>query len=168
MTDLSEVRIETQRLSLVPLSMDYADAIFVEFSDEVTALMYPRPPEKIAETREFISAMVDLVENGEHLPCAILDKATGQFLGCAGLHDLTSDRPEIGVWLKISAHGNHLGYEAVSGLVEWARQNLTCKSLRYPVDERLGGTITGQSVETSLSGRELRLVEYEIPLAKAG
>ncbi len=41
----------------------------------------------------------------------ILDRETGRFLGCAGLHELEAARPELGVWLKKSAHGNGFGRE---------------------------------------------------------
>jgi len=48
--DLTGVEIETERLRLVPISMDYAEDIFAEFTDEVTKLMYPRAPVEIEET----------------------------------------------------------------------------------------------------------------------
>ena len=175
--DLSDVVIDTERLRLVPISMDYAEVIFAEFTDEVTEFMYPRPAKEIEETREFISGSVANLHEGSHLTMAILDRVTGQFLGCAGLHGLSAVRPEFGVWLKKSAHGNHFGFEAVSALAQWARQNLKCATLCYPVDERntpsrriperLGGSVVGQSIVTSMSGRELRLLDYEIPVIGA-
>ena len=172
--DLSEVRIETERLRLTPISMDYAEAIFTEFTDEVTEFMYPRPAREVKETREFISTSIAKLHEGSHLTMAILDRVTGQFLGIVGLHELESARPELGVWLKKSAHGNHFGFEAVSALLEWAGRNLEYKALFYPVDERnissrriperLGGSVVSQSVVRSMSGRELQLLNYEIPV----
>lgn len=175
--DLAGVRIATQRLRLEPISMDYAEVVFTEFTHEITRFMYPRAAEKIEETQEFISRSIANLRDGSHLTTVILDGATGEFLGCAGLHELGSPRPELGVWLKKSAHGSRFGFEAMSALAEWARKNLECRSLYYPEDERnipfrciperLGGTIVGRREETSMSGRLLRLVEYEIPLRPA-
>ena len=132
--------------------MDYAEDIFAEFTDEVTKLMYPRAPVEIEETKTFIATSIANLREGSHLQMVILDKATGQFLGCAGLHELESARPELGVWLKMPAHGSDLGFEAVSALVEWARRNLQCRSLRYPVDER---NISSRRIPERLEGRSL-------------
>lgn len=157
--------------------MDYAEVIFTEFTDEITEFMYPRSPREIGETKEFIERSMANLREGSHLQMVILDKAMGQFLGCAGLHELGSARPELGVWLKESAHGNRFGFEAVSALADWARHSLECASLYYPVDERnipsrriperLGGSIVDRCTETSMSGRALQIVGYEIPLNPA-
>lgn len=174
--DLRGVEIRTERLLLTPLSHDYAESIFHEFSPEVTAFMFPAPAKDISETRAFIDRALENLRNGSHLTMAVLDGETGEFLGCTGLHELGAASPELGVWLKTSAHGNHYGYEAVRALVVWAAEYLSCSTLKYPVDERnipsrriperLGGSIVGRVTETSMSGRELQLLEYAIPLAR--
>lgn len=42
--NLSQVRLTTKRLRLVPVSMKYASGIFKEFTDEITFYMHPKSP----------------------------------------------------------------------------------------------------------------------------
>ena len=41
--ELGEQVIESQRLWLKPIAMDYAEAIFANFNAEITRYMYPKP-----------------------------------------------------------------------------------------------------------------------------
>lgn len=66
---------------------------------------------------------------------AITLKETAEFLGIAGLHNLNNDMPELGIWTKISSHGNHYGREAIGGLIEYAKEQGYTK-LIYPVDKK--------------------------------
>jgi RimJ/RimL family protein N-acetyltransferase len=102
----------------------------------------------------------------------VLLAETGEFLGHGGMHDVDSPTPELGIWLKKSAHGQKYGIEAVTAVVHWACDNLDVRYLRYPVDRRnvpsrripeaLGGVIEAEYGWTSDAGRELDLVEYRI------
>ncbi len=173
MIRLPEVRIETERLLLIPTTQDHAEVFFNEFTSDVTEFMYPKPAENLDETKRFIEESCRGLEAGINLHMVVLDKATAEFLGCVGLHGIGSGCPEFGVWLKIGAHGNGFGFEAVSALKHWADDNLECQAYLYPVDsrnmpskripERLGGTIIDQYSEQSMSGRTLHLVTYKIP-----
>jgi len=53
--DLTNIIIETDRLLLIPITLDFAEDIFNEFSWEITKYMYPKPAEKIEETYDFIN-----------------------------------------------------------------------------------------------------------------
>jgi [ribosomal protein S5]-alanine N-acetyltransferase len=171
--DLSKVAIKTPRLLLAPIALDYAEAIFAEFTAEITLYMYPKAPEKLAETKAFVTESIAGLRQGTNLQMVILQGDPREFLGCAGLHDLDSPTPELGVWLKKSAQGRGFGFEAVASLKKWADGNLNYRVLVYPVDEaniasrkipeKLGGTVTRQYVEKSMSGKALHLVIYEIP-----
>lgn len=171
-TDLLETRIETDRLLLVPISPDYLWNVYQEFTEKVTTFMYPRPAADIGETSLFITSSLDGLKKGTNLQTVILKKDTSEFLGCAGLHELQSQNPELGIWIKESAHGNHYGFEAIEGLKNWAEEHLQYKALLYPVDERntpskliperLGGRITHSRKVENMSGRTLHIVFYEI------
>lgn len=173
MIRLHEVRIETERLLLTPTTQDYAGEIFNEFTAEVTAFMFPKPAENLNETRRFIAESLRGLEAGTNLHMVILNKNTAEFLGCVGLHDIGSGCPEFGVWLKMAAHGNGFGFEAVSALKEWADKSLECEAYLYPVDSRnmpskripqiLGGKIIRRYSEDSMSGKTLHIVTYRIP-----
>src|SRR5215475_11419870 len=54
-------------------------------------------------------------------------------LGMAGLENADSVSPELGLWLKESAHGQGFGREVVSALVEWGHATLGKGSFIYPV-----------------------------------
>ncbi|MBR8834490.1 MAG: GNAT family N-acetyltransferase [Stigonema ocellatum SAG 48.90 = DSM 106950] len=169
---LLNVEISTNRLLLKPISMEYKLDIFAEFTNEITTYMYPCPAKEISETELFINDSIDGMKNENNLILVILKKDSQEFLGCTGIHHLNSKHPEIGIWLKKSAHGNSYGLETVTALQKWAKENLDYEYLVYPVDrenipsrripERLGGQIFREYNKTNLSGRVLHLVEYRI------
>ena len=109
---------------------------------------------------------------GTNLQMVVLNKETGDFLGCAGLHKIDEKTPELGIWIKKSAHGHGYGKEAMHALKSWADQNLNYDYILYPVDTRnvvsrripesLGGKITREYSLVSETGRKLHMVEYRI------
>lgn len=175
--DLSRATIETDRLLIVPVAMKYKEAIFREFQEPVTKFMYPKPAKEIAETEQFIKESLEGLKKGTNLQMVILTKAavkaTAEFLGCAGLHDLDKEKPEMGIWIKASAHGKKYGREAMAGVKQWADQNLRYGHIRYPVAaqniasrkiaESLGGKVQKEYKKTMQSGRVYLMVEYWIP-----
>lgn len=168
--DLLAFRLETGRLLLAPIEMDYADVIFDEFTDEVTQYMYPATPRRVQETETFIRESLIAMERGANLQLVILRRETGEFLGCTGIHNLDSRFPELGIWLKISAHRHGFGMETIAALKEWAEEHLEYEYLKYPVDERnypsrripeaLGGLPERTYWMKNQSGMELEIVEY--------
>ena len=169
--------IRTLRLVLAPIDRSYADDIFRFFTPAVTRYMYPKPPEALSETLAFIDGSVTTNTSGRSLQVVVLDGATHEFLGCAGLHGIDTPRPELGIWIKEAAHGHGYGLEAIAGLVDWARANLSFEYLSYPVDkrnaasrripERLGGIAVREMKELNKSGFELDEVEYRIQCSKS-
>lgn len=169
--NLLNVKIFTPRLLLKPISMDYKEVIFSEFTEEITTYMYPRPAENITDTETFIQQSLEGLKKGTNLEIVILAKDSQEFLGCAGIHNLNKE-PALGIWLKKSAHGNRYGLEAITALKEWADKNLDYEYLIYPVDKRniasrkipesLGGKIVKEYEKLNLSGNILQIVEYWI------
>jgi RimJ/RimL family protein N-acetyltransferase len=170
--DLTKERIETERLLLVPVSMQFKQEIFSEFREPVTLYMYPKAAEKIEETEAFIQTSVIQLRNGTNLQLVILHKEDLSFIGCAGLHNLNFTDPELGIWTRRPVHGNKYGQEAVKAIKEWADKHLTYTHLRYPVVEEnipsrkiaesLGGQIMRRYDKLMLSGRRYRVLEYWI------
>lgn len=166
--------IQSERLVLRPISMGWKEDIFREFNDEITTYMFPSSPTHIAETEDFIGESIEKMGKGEEVVFVILKKDTSEFLGCAGLHLMHTDNPELGVWLKRSAHGNKYGFEAISAITKWAERCLNGDCVLYPVDknnipsrkiaERLGGTVKREYDQSTASGKILQLIEYIIPL----
>lgn len=167
-----EVKIETPNLLLVPISMKYREDIFREFTEEIAKYMFPQPSADISATDAFINNSLKDLAEGKDLQIVILDKTSGEFIGCGGLHNLNAPAPELGIWIKKSAHGKKLGREAVAGLKNWADQNISYDYLFYPaapdnipsrkIPESLGGKIIREYETTNLNGKKMTMVEYRI------
>lgn len=171
--NLTTFALDAQRISLRPISMEYAEDIFREFTRRITRYMGPKPPERIDEIQDFIRSALTGLRSGEELQLVILKRNTGEFLGCCGLHGKGKrEHPELGVWVKESAHGNGYGKEAVVALKRWADANLHYDYLTYPVDRRnipsrripeaLGGVIFEERQLTKQDGTVLDEVVYRI------
>lgn len=170
--DLTKVEIQTERLKIIPISTNYAEEIYREFNPEVTRYMYPKPAESLSDTLYFLNIAQQLLLQGEDLSIVILKKGSKEFLGGGGINHVNTPTPQLGIWIKMSAHGNKYGREAVNGLKEWADENLKYDYLTYPVDksniasrkiaESLGGVIKKEYTKINKSGNTLDEVEYWI------
>jgi len=169
-------RLEGARIALVPMSREFAQEIFQEFTPAVAAWMFPPSPRQIEETYQFIDRALQQWRAGTDLTFAIVDKTTGEFLGSCGLHGGGNPRrPEFGIWLKVAAHGRALGREAIATLHAWSSEQLAVDAFIYPVDRRnlssrkiaehLGGVSVSERQVRSLNGIDLELVVYSLPCA---
>ena len=168
----SSVTIETQNLLLRSITPDHTEEIFREFTPEITTYMFPKSPEKIEETAAFVESAMKGNEEGRDLQIVILKKSTGEYLGKGGVHHIDTKTPELGIWIKKSAHGNGYGKEAVTALKEWTDEHLEYEYLLYPVDEAnhasrripesLGGKVFREYDKENMGGRMLHLLEYRI------
>ena len=168
------MEIITTRLRLNPIDMTYAEDVFVNFTSQVCAYMYPNPAEDISETRSFIEKSMNNFDLGKEIVFAASLKETNEFIGCMGIHHIDTDYPELGIWTKVSCHGNGYGLEGMNAIIEFAKKNYSFKSLRYPVDRRNfasrripelnGGIIVDRMHVVGAIGNELEIIEYKIPL----
>ncbi len=135
--------------------------------------MFPASPSEICEIDSFIEMSREGMVNKTDLVLVIIDKNNSDFLGVCGLHGTKKPKePELGIWLKKSAHSKHLGREAIQYLVSWAQENIEYNYLVYPVDkenipsrkiaEYLGGTVFRENTKKSMSGNILNEVVYKI------
>lgn len=164
----------TPRLLLKPIDMSYAEEVFKHFNPEVCGYMYPKPANDISETVAFIQMCMDNYHLGKEIVFAALLKETNEFIGCMGIHNIDTEYPELGVWLKISAHGHGYGKEGMNKIIDYAKANLQIKSIVYPVDRRNipsrkipesnGGIIVNRYHKIGAQGNELELIEYRIPV----
>lgn len=167
---LTEVVIFSNRLRQVSITPEYTEHVFLNFTKDVTTYMYPKPADNISETKAFVELAIAGMEAGSNLQLVILDKETNEFLGCSGLHNTNSGKPELGIWLKPSAHGYAYGLEAIGAIIAWARENVEYEYIKYPVDVRniaskripefYGGVVKDKYRVTSQAGIDLDLVEY--------
>src|SRR5260370_30047028 len=97
-------------------------------------------------------------------------------LGMAWLEDADSVSPELGVWLKESAHGQGFGREVVAALVEWGHATLGKGSFICPVAiqniasrriaENLHGEIIGARTNPKYDSVVYRIPFYESPYSQ--
>lgn len=171
--DFLSVRIEGVRVTLTPIAQDAAEDVLREFTAEVTRYMLPKPVEDMVQVRGFIDASRANMAAGDELVLTIRRRASGEFLGVCGLHNRAQgDTPELGIWLKVDAHGARLGREAIELLVAWAKARLAFAYLIYPVDranvasrriaESLGGVVIRKTRRESMSGYMLNEWVYRI------
>ncbi len=181
MVNKEKLVIETERLLLVPITMQYAEEIFKEFNREITTYMSPKPAKDISETKAFIQHSIETMNAWINYQTVILDKITKEFLGCAWLHADNPKTPELGIWIKKSAFGKKIGREAIVGLTDRAQKNLDFEYLFYPVDKDnipsrkiaeslwwiLQKDIDGNDIVTNNQtidpNSEIHWVEYRIP-----
>ena len=166
------VEIQTERLKLVPISMQWKMDCFLEFTPEITTYMFPAPSKDPSGVEKFINESLEGLKDGTNLQLVILKRDSDEFLGCAGLHQPHTRHPELGVWVKKSAHGQGYGREAMTALKKWADDHIDYEYILYPVDrdnissrkipESLGGKVHETYDKKSESGRMLHTVEYRI------
>lgn len=164
--------LTTKRLVLRPVTLHFAAVMFKEFTDEVTIFMYPPTPKQVSETRQFVLECKQKFKRGEEVVCVILKKTNKEFLGCVGLHKINTKTPELGIWIKQSAHGHHYGREAVTAMKLWADVNLDYNYIKYPVvkqnvasrkiPESLGGVVGKRYTKKMLSGKSYSMLDYYI------
>lgn len=170
--NLLDVTITTGRLLLVPVSLEYKQDVFREFTSAVTKYMTPVPAKDISETENFINTSRQNMSQGKELVCFVLNQDTKEFLGAVGLHRIDTVAPELGCWVKLSAQGYRYGREATHALKQWADQHVQYDYLHYPVaaantpsrkiPESLGGRVVREYNYTVGSGAEMPYMDYRI------
>ena len=171
--NLNEVVIETKRLKMIPINESHTRDVYTNFTKSITSLMYPQPTGHIEEAEKFVLSSIEGLKEGTNLQLVILLKDTEEFLGCLGLHHVGTKDPELGVWVKKSAHSNGYGLEGIRGVVKWAKENIKFEHLKYPVDKNnkssrripiaLGGKFMKSYKLLNMNKtKELDIVEYWI------
>lgn len=171
--DLSETRVETERLLIRPTGLADLDPIFNEFTDRVTTYMFPRPARSIDETAKFIADSIEGQLNGTNYQVTMVLRDDPKcFVGCSGIHHPDSRTAELGLWVAERHQGKGFGTEAISALCRWAAQEIDCDYLKYPVDqaniasrkipEGLGGDVEDEYDLITPDGRTLNILEYRI------
>lgn len=177
LSNLDEFNITSERLHLRLIQESDAEDIFPEFTPELARYMTPKPADDISQTLDFIRSARRKAFEGKDAQLCIYQKETSEFLGCLGLHGAEDpSTPEIGLWIKKSAHGHAYGREAAHALTEWAKENLSeLQYFLYPVGkenipsrkiaEALGGEIHKAYMSTRGWAPEFEMLLYRIPVA---
>lgn len=89
-------------------------------------------------------------------------------LGLSSFEDASAASPELGLWLKASAHGQGFGKEVVTAIAQWGHATLDKNSFIYPVaiqnaaSRRIAESLHGEIIEHR-NGKKYESVVYKIP-----
>ncbi|MCQ9637105.1 GNAT family N-acetyltransferase [Chryseobacterium sp. WG14] len=129
-----DIRIKTDRLILQPVEDLYIDDINTCFTAEVTRYMPFNPHGDRNDILVFVEESKKLLLKNTDLVMVALDD-DNNFMGCCGIHSITEESVELGLWLKKDAQGIGLGTEIIVSLIEFLESNFTFKYIVYPVDQ---------------------------------
>lgn len=134
MTLNTNITIKTDRLILKPVDETYIDDITKCFTAEITKYMSFNPTGDRSDIVNFVNASKESLSKNTDLVLAVLDTSE-KFVGCCGIHNITEDSVEFGLWLRKNSQGMGLGTEIISALIEFSENNFIFKYILYPVDE---------------------------------
>jgi RimJ/RimL family protein N-acetyltransferase len=123
--------IQSPRLQLSQFQMMDAEEVFGCITPAVARFMPWEPPSR----SEYVTRCEKRVQAPEpnKFSFVIRRRENRECLGMASLEEADSVSPELGLWLKESAHGQGLGREVVAALVDWGHSTLGKESFTYPV-----------------------------------
>ena len=123
--------ILSARLQLSQFQITDAEEVFACITPAISRFMRWEPP----SWSEYITRCEKRVQNPEPntLSFVIRRRDSKECLGMTALEDRDSPSPELGLWIKESAHGQGFGREVVAALADWAHKNLGKESFIYPV-----------------------------------
>ena len=120
------VRLENELLMMRPLETGDASAIRrLAAAPEIAAntfVPHPYPPEAAGE---FIQLGRERWRDGEAYVFAIIEKSSGRFAGCMGLHPVPEhSRAEVGYWIGLPYWGRGLATAALRLLIQFGFETL--------------------------------------------
>ena len=135
MTNLKNIKIETERLILQPATLDYAQDIFSEFNDDVASQMRFLPSKNIQQTKQIILNRNKKFEEWTDFQFVVLEKNTKEFIWCCGIKNPQTLTPTIGLWVKVWAQWKWYGKEIIGWLLDWANQRLDFEYIKYDINK---------------------------------
>jgi RimJ/RimL family protein N-acetyltransferase len=158
--------IRSPRLQLSPFQMRDALEVFGCITPAIAKFMPWEPPSWSEYVARCEKRMQAPEPNKFSFVARRLDNE--ECLGMASLEDADSVWPELGLWLKESAHRQGFGREVVTALVDWGYAFLGKGNFIYPaavkniasrrIAENLGGEIIGTRTNPKYES-----VIYKIP-----
>ncbi len=163
--------IQSPRLQLSQFQMTDAQEVFGCITPAIARFMPWEPPSRI----EYVTRCEKRAQAPEpnNFSFVIRRRNNNECLGMASFEGADSVSPEVGLWLKESAHRHGFGREVVAALVEWGHTTLGKESFIYPVAvqnvpsrriaESLHGEIIGNRTNPKYDSVVYRIPFYESP-----
>ena len=157
---------QSQRLRLSQFQMKDAPEVFGCITPAIAKFMPWEPP----SWSEYVTRCEKRVQAPEPNKFSFVIRRLDnkECLGMASFEGADSESPELGLWLKESAHGQGFGREVVAALVHWGHAALGKRSFTYPVavqntaSRRIAEKLHGQIIG-SRKNPKYDSVVYRIP-----
>jgi RimJ/RimL family protein N-acetyltransferase len=162
--------IRSSRLQLGQFQMKDAPEVFGCITPAIVKFMPWEPP----SWSEYVTRCERRVQAPEPNKFSFVIRRldNGECLGMASFENADSVSPELGLWIKESAHKQGFGGEVVASLVKWGHATLGKGSFTYPVAvqntasrriaEKLHGEIIGNRTNPKYDS-----VVYRIPFRES-
>jgi RimJ/RimL family protein N-acetyltransferase len=123
--------IQSPRLQLSLFQMRDAPEVFGCITPAIAKFLPWEPP----SWNEYVTRCESRVQAPEtnNFSFVIRRLDNAECLGMASFENADSDSPELGLWIKESAHKQGIGGETVAALVEWGHASRGKGSFIYPV-----------------------------------
>lgn len=168
---LDHLEIQYAALILKSFTAEDADEIYSCITPTLTQYMSWEPPQSRQDFQEVWQQWLINIRDQTELTLVIRHSDHHEFLGLAALHQLQSETPELGIWIREDRHGARFGQTAIKALVDWASKHLNIKNFTYPVAvdntasrriaESLGGVIYAHTQKPKYDA-----VTYAIPTSR--
>jgi RimJ/RimL family protein N-acetyltransferase len=158
--------IPSPRLQLSQFQITDAQEVFACITPSIARFMRWEPPswsEYMARCEERLRAP-DL----NTFSFVIRRRDCNECLGMTAVEACHTESPELGLWMKESAHGQGFGREVVAAVAAWAHKTLGKKSFIYPVavqntaSRRIAEGLHGEIIENRTNPKYESVV-YKIP-----
>jgi aspartyl-tRNA synthetase len=169
--DLDTLEIQTERLTLKPVSMDYAQDIPGIFTPETIQTLSAKIAEQLKNPSEYVAKIISKTKSKNNLFVCILNKEN-KLMGIVNVSDLNNENISFGIAINHTFWGNGYGYEALSALLDWVKVHINCKKIRYASQEenlrsinlakKLGGVFVGKSKHLRSDNQLVDTVRYDI------
>ncbi len=160
--------IQSPRLQLSQFQITDAEEGFACITPSITRFMRWEPPswsEYMARCEQRLQAPEPNTFSFVIRRC---DSKEKECLGMAALEGCDTESPELGLWMKESAHGQGFGREVVAAVAAWAHKTLGKKSFTYPVavqntaSRRIAEGLHDEIIENRTSPKYQSVV-YKLP-----
>lgn len=150
--NMRHVSLEGEFVRLEPLTIGHLPDLEENFEPKLFDY-YPKP---YSTAREFVEENLEMQKSGTFLPFAIVDKATGQAIGCTEFSGVDEKNRKLeigGSWIKLSYQGSVANSEAKYLLLSHVFENLGYVRVQFTANalnaqsragiERIGGRFEG-------------------------
>ena len=131
--DHEKIVIQSSRITLKPFTAHDADESYHFITPTLTRFMSWEPPENRQVYDGIWQGWIQHIAEGSEYVFVIRHTESEEFLGLGGFHDVQSQTPELGIWIREDRHGAGYGKEAVTAIANWASANFDFEHFIYPV-----------------------------------